>query len=86
MYFRRNYLHDNRCQGFFIKDQATTVANVVAEDNLFLRNNAACDGDPGCGQPSIFQLFGPMTGLVVRRNTIWTPGGGSPTTTPAGAP
>jgi hypothetical protein len=80
MYFRRNYLHDNRCQGFFIKDQATTVANVVAEDNLFLRNNAACDGDPGCGQPSIFQLFGPMTGLVVRRNTIWTPGGGSPTT------
>ena len=80
MYFRRNYLHDNRCQGFFIKDQASTVANVIAEDNLFLRNNAACDGDPGCGQPSAFQLFGPMTGLVVRRNTIWTPGGGSPTT------
>jgi hypothetical protein len=80
MYFRRNYLHDNRCQGFFIKDQASTVSNVVAEDNLFLRNNAPCDGDPTCGQPSIFQLFGPMTGLVVRRNTIWTPGGGSPTT------
>jgi Big-like domain-containing protein len=28
----------------------------------------------------VFQLFGPMTGLVIRRNTIWTPGGGSPTT------
>jgi Bacterial Ig domain len=80
LYFRRNYLHDNRCQGFFIKDQASTVSNVVADDNLFLRNNAPCDGDPTCGQPSIFQLFGPMTGLLVRRNTIWTPGGGSPTT------
>jgi Bacterial Ig domain/Right handed beta helix region len=79
MYFRKNYLHDNRCQGFFIKDQASTVSNVVAEDNLFLRNDAAC-AQAGCGQPSIFQLFGPMTGLVVRRNTIWTPGGGSPTT------
>jgi Right handed beta helix region len=33
MYFRRNYLHDNRCQGFFIKDQASTVTNVVAEDS-----------------------------------------------------
>jgi hypothetical protein len=79
MYFRKNYLHDNRCQGFFIKDQASTVSNVVAEDNLFLRNDAAC-AQAGCGQPSVFQLFGPMTGLVVRRNTIWTPGGGSPTT------
>jgi Right handed beta helix region/Bacterial Ig domain len=79
MYFRKNYLHDNRCQGFFIKDQASTVTNVVAEDNLFLRNDAAC-AQAGCGQPSVFQLFGPMTGLVVRRNTIWTPGGGSPTT------
>jgi hypothetical protein len=79
MYFRRNYLHDNRCQGFFIKDQASTVANVVAEDNLFLRNDAPC-AQAGCGQPSAFQLFGPMSGLVIRRNTIWTPGGGSPTT------
>jgi Big-like domain-containing protein/parallel beta helix pectate lyase-like protein len=79
LYFRRNYLHDNRCQGFFVKDQASTVSNVVAEDNLFLRNDAPCAAS-GCGQPSIFQLFGPMTGLVIRRNTIWTPGGGSPIT------
>jgi hypothetical protein len=79
LYFRKNYLHDNRCQGFFIKDQASTVTNVVAEDNLFLRNDAAC-AQAGCGQPSVFQLFGPMTGLIVRRNTIWTPGGESPTT------
>ena len=79
LYFRRNYLHDNRCQGFFVKDQASTVSNVVAEDNLFLRNDAPC-ATAGCGQPSVFQLFGPMTGLVIRRNTIWTPGGGSPIT------
>jgi len=79
LYFRRNYLHDNRCQGFFIKDQHSTVNSVVAEDNLFLRNDAAC-AQAGCGQPSVFQLFGPMSGLVIRRNTIWTPGGGSPTT------
>jgi hypothetical protein len=80
MIYRRNYVHDNRCQGFFIKDQASSVNTVVAEDNLMLRNDMACDGASGCGQPSIFQLFGPMTDLTVRRNTIWTPGGGSPTT------
>lgn len=79
--YRRNYLHDNQCQGFFVKDQATAVNTVTAEDNLMLRNNAGC-GPPAtsCGQPSIFQLFGPMSNLTVRRNTIWTPGGGSPTT------
>ena len=54
-------MHDNRCQGFFIKDQASTVNSVVAEDNLMLRNDLACDGASGRGQPSIFQLFGPMT-------------------------
>jgi hypothetical protein len=78
--YRRNYLHDNRCQGLFIKDQASTVDTVVADDNLMLRNAAPCDGAAGCGQPAIFQLFGPMTNLVMTRNTIWTPEGGSPTT------
>jgi hypothetical protein len=78
--YRRNYLHDNRCQGFFIKDQASAVNTVVADDNLMLRNAASCDGAAGCGQPAIFQLFGPMTNLVMTRNTIWTPEGGSPTT------
>ena len=43
MVYRKNYLHDNRCQGFFIKDQASTVNTVVAEDNLMLRNNLPCD-------------------------------------------
>jgi thrombospondin type 3 repeat protein len=81
IFFVRNFLHHNRCQGFFIKDQATTVQPVVAEDNLMVTNGEPC-GAPltSCGQPSIFQLFGPMANLVIRRNTIWTPEGGSPTT------
>jgi hypothetical protein len=81
MIYRKNYLHDNQCQGFFIKDQASSVNTVTAEDNLMLRNNAGC-GPPAtsCGQPSTFQLFGAMSDLTVSRNTIWTPGGGSPTT------
>jgi hypothetical protein len=77
--FRRNYLHDNRCQGFFIKDQQSAVDGVIADDNLMLRNAAPC-AIAGCGQPAIFQLFGPMNNLVMTRNTIWTPEGGSPVT------
>lgn len=76
--FRRNYLHDNRCQGFFIKDQKSPVDTVVAEDNLFLRDAAPCDGS-GCGQPTVFHLFGPMNNLTVNNNTIWTPEGGTQT-------
>ena len=46
--FRKNYLHDNRCQGFFIKDQASLggvsgpIAGVSVEDNLFVRNKEPC--------------------------------------------
>ncbi len=78
--FDRNYLHDNRCQGFFIKDQPSTVTNVVASDNLLVRNGAACDNAPGCGQPSYFQLFAPEANVHVFNNTIWTPESGSPMT------
>jgi hypothetical protein len=78
--YRRNYVHDNRCQGFFVKDQASAVNGIVAEDNLMLRNAAPCDAAAaGCGQPSVFQVFGPVSGFTMRRNTIWTPEGGSPT-------
>ena len=76
LYFRRNYLHDNRCQGFFVKDQKSTVDTVVAEDNLFVRNNAPC-ASSGCGQPWALHLFGPMSNLTLRRNTIWTTDGAS---------
>lgn len=70
--FRRNYLHDNRCQGFFVKDQATAVNGITVEDNLFLRDHAPCAPEaPGCGQPSIVQVFGPYTGFTMTHNTIW---------------
>jgi hypothetical protein len=70
--FRRNYLHDNRCQGFFVKDQASPVVGITVEDNLFLRNKEPCaPSAPECGQPIYFQVFGPYEELTMRRNTIW---------------
>jgi parallel beta helix pectate lyase-like protein len=79
--YRRNYLHDNRCQGFFVKDQASAVDGILVEENLMIRDAAPCAAvAPGCGQPSVFQVFGPVASFTMRRNTIWTPEGGSPVT------
>jgi hypothetical protein len=79
LYFRRNYLHDNRCQGFFVNDQPAPVRNVVLDDNLMLRNAAPCaPPNSGCGPPSIVQTFGPIRGLRIDDNTIWTPENDSP--------
>jgi Right handed beta helix region len=80
LYFRRNYLHDNRCQGLFVKDQPTAVRDVVVEDNLMVRNSAPCAGSASssCGPPSVVSLFGPMRSLTLRRNTVWTSDDGSP--------
>jgi hypothetical protein len=80
--FRRNYLHDNRCQGFFVKDQASLgepsgpVNGIAVEDNLLVRNQEPCAGVPSsdCGQPVYMHIFGPYTGLVVKHNTIWGDG------------
>ncbi len=70
--YRGNYLHDNRCQGFFVKDQRRPVKGILVEDNLFLRNDAPCaPGAQGCGAPSDLQIFGPYSALRMRRNTIW---------------
>jgi Right handed beta helix region len=70
--FRKNYLHDNRCQGFFVKDQASPVHGIRVEDNLILRDSEPCaPRAQGCGQPSIVQIFGPYTGLKFIRNTVW---------------
>jgi hypothetical protein len=78
LYFRRNYLHDNRCQGFFVNDQPAPVSNIVVHNNLMLRNAARCDPPSSpCGPPLIFQVFGPTRGISLRDNTIWTPGNGS---------
>ena len=72
LYFRRNYLHDNRCQGFFVKDQPSTIVGISVEDNLFLRNSEPCAAEAsGCGQPSYLQIFGPYQNLTMRRNTVW---------------
>jgi hypothetical protein len=77
--YRKNYLHDNRCQGFFIKDQASLggvsapITGINVEDNLFVRDNEPCAAQaPGCGQPSYFQVFGPYSGFTMKRNTFWT--------------
>jgi hypothetical protein len=70
--YRRNYLHDNRCQGFFVKDQDDPVDSVIAEDNLFLRNDEPCDNDPGCGPPAPFQVWGPVGTFRGSHNTVWT--------------
>jgi hypothetical protein len=79
LYFRRNYLHDNRCQGFFVKDQPAPVAHVVLEDNLMLRNDAPCAPPSApCGPPLIVQIVGPIRGVTLSANTIWTPGNDSP--------
>ncbi|MGC1165818.1 MAG: hypothetical protein WA862_06910, partial [Solirubrobacterales bacterium] len=82
--FRKNYLHDNRCQGFFVKDQASLggvsgpIAGITVENNLFVRNKEPC-GAPltSCGQPMYFQVFGPYSGFVMKRNTIWGDGADS---------
>jgi hypothetical protein len=79
LYFRRNYLHDNRCQGFFVKDQPAPVRRVVVADNLMLRDAAPCaSSSPDCGAPSVVSLYGPIRGLRLAHNTIWTAGNRSP--------
>jgi hypothetical protein len=82
--FRKNYLHDNRCQGFFVKDQASLggvsgpIHGIEVEDNLFLRNHEPCAAAAtGCGQPLYFQVAGPYTGFTMKGNTIWGDGADS---------
>ncbi len=73
--FRKNYIHDNRCQGFFVKDQARPINGIVVKNNLFLRDGLPCAPQaPGCGQPSIVQIFGPYTHFEMTHNTVWDRG------------
>ncbi len=70
--YRKNYLHDNRCQGFFVKDQASAIEGITVDNNLIVRDNKACDPpNSGCGWTSSLQVFGPYRGLRMTRNTIW---------------
>ena len=86
--FRKNYVHDNHCQGFFVKDQDDLCGNgnsgvcgpvegIRVEDNLFLRNEAPC-ATSDCGPDVIVHIFGPTKGIRISQNTIWTPGDDSP--------
>jgi hypothetical protein len=80
--FRKNYLHDNRCQGFFVKDQDALcgegegvcgpVEGIRVEDNLLIRNHEPCaEGGTACGQPIYMHIFGPYTNATITHNTIW---------------
>jgi Bacterial TSP3 repeat len=79
LYFRRNYEHDNRCQGFFVKDQPAIVDTVILDDNLFVRNSVAA---PGVGQPHTVNVYN-LSNFVATHNTVW-PGNGSAFTLRAG--
>jgi Ca2+-binding RTX toxin-like protein len=59
--FRRNYLHDNNCQTFFLKDGHTS--NIVFSDNLSVRNR---DGDAEV----VGQIWN-SSDVSITNNTIW---------------
>ncbi len=59
--FARNYLHDNNCQTFFLKDGYTQ--DIVFEENLSVRNRA--DGGGLVGQ------IWNSRNVVIRNNTMW---------------
>ena len=58
---RGNYLHDNNCQTFFLKDGY--VEDAVFEENLSVRNRA---GDA----PVVAQIWA-SANVVFRNNTLW---------------
>jgi hypothetical protein len=73
--YRRNYLHSNNCQGFFVKDQASAIDTIVVEDNLIVDHNLPCQPASLCPTwvLSPVQIFGPLTSLRMANNTVWTP-------------
>lgn len=76
LYYIQNYVHDNRCQGFFVANQPSAVSPLVAENNLMIRNAEPCaPGAEGCGQPYIFQIGGPTENATFTKNTVWNPEG-----------
>jgi desulfoferrodoxin (superoxide reductase-like protein) len=72
--FRRNYEHNNHCQGFFVKDQEKSIPTIRVEDNLFLRNEEPCASNVpagSCGQPNTVNVYGPYSDLHFTHNTVW---------------
>jgi hypothetical protein len=73
--YRRNYLHSNNCQGFFVKDQQSPIDTIVFDDNLIVDHNLPCQPASLCPTwvLSPVQIFGPLTSLHMANNTVWTP-------------
>jgi Ca2+-binding RTX toxin-like protein len=63
--FHGNYLHDNNCQTFFLKDGHT--ANIVFSDNLSLRNRVG-------SAPVVGQIWN-SSDVFITNNTIWDESG-----------
>ena len=78
LYFRKNYLHDFGGQGFFVKDQPSTIDGLVFDDNLIVRQNLPCDPTSLCPtwQLAAVQIFGPVKNVSIRHNTVWPGSGG----------
>jgi hypothetical protein len=76
--FRKNFLHDFGGQGFFVKDQASAIDGLIADDNLIVRQDLPCDPVSLCPtwQLSPFQVFGPLKNVSIRHNTVWPGSGG----------
>lgn len=77
--FRKNYIHDFGGQGFFVKDQSPAINGLVASNNLVVDQNKPCDPASLCQgyQLSPWQIYGPVTNVVMNHNTVgWGQGGG----------
>ncbi len=70
--FRKNFLHDFGGQGFFVKDQASAIDGLTAEDNLIVDQDSPCRPASLCPgfQLSPFQIFGPLRNVSIRHNTV----------------
>jgi hypothetical protein len=67
--FRRNYVHDNTGQGFFIKDGL--VDHAVVADNLFVRNKLHGKSPAGFPSAGFSIAVYETTSLELRHNTVW---------------
>ncbi len=63
--FSGNYLHDNNCQTFFLKDGYTT--DIEVSNNLSLRNREG-------SAPVVGQIW-PSANVVMKNNTFWDDSG-----------
>ena len=70
--FSYNWVHDFGGQGFFVKDQASAINGLVAEQNIIESQNLPCDPTSLCPtwQLSPFQIFGPATNVKIDHNTV----------------